>query len=118
MGRQLHQMQINIIQTSVTDIDVDNSQVLKYAPLGLEKYAANKSYEPIIGKINRATGQTVVKEIYKINVTFGETNCAKGQKTNCALKPNAESENCTIEVLLYLCNDGDDEDSKVTVTCP
>ncbi|XP_043481979.1 uncharacterized protein LOC122511039 [Leptopilina heterotoma] len=104
------------IQTGVTDIDVDNSKILMYASLGLEKYAANKSYKPVIGKINSATGETVAQKIYKINVTFGETNCAKGQKTNCAQKPNAESENCTIAVSTYLC--AKEDRTKVTVTCP
>lgn len=98
-----------------TKIDVNSKDVQNYTSLGLEEYAKDKSYEPTIVKINSATEQIVAGSLYKINVTFGETNCVKGQKTNCALKQNGETQNCIVEVLSqpWL----DNGHPKVTVTC-
>ncbi|XP_051155610.1 uncharacterized protein LOC127278110 [Leptopilina boulardi] len=76
-----------------------NGYTIKYnAEIGLEEYSQNlkKSYEPVIKRIINGTQQYYLG--YKVNVEFGESNCTKGQKINCVLKQNGESEKCTVIV--------------------
>lgn len=97
-------------------MDVDDSLIKNYVQSGLEKYATEKSNEPFISKIHSATSQTVAVKLYKMNVTFGETNCAKKPINPCELRKDVEFKNCSIEVKTYPCNE--DISTKVSVTCP
>lgn len=108
-------LQLPTVPKVETSLNVNDADVQQFARFGLKKYAANKSYEPMIVKINSATLKFVKGNFYKINVTFGETNCAKGQKKNCVLNKNAKTENCIIEALAQLwVNNGY---PTITVTC-
>ncbi|XP_043481981.1 uncharacterized protein LOC122511040 [Leptopilina heterotoma] len=99
---------------SETEFKVNHPYIEQFAHRGLAKYAMDKSYKPIIVKINSARVQHVAGLLFKINVTFGETNCAKGQETNCELKENGKSETCIVEALSQTWID----QAKITVICP
>ncbi|XP_051155609.1 uncharacterized protein LOC127278109 [Leptopilina boulardi] len=82
--------------TPLDVLNVNGLEIKEKTKIGLEKYSQNlqKSYEPVIKRIISGTYHYFFG--YIINVEFGESNCTKGQKTNCVLKQNGESEMCTV----------------------
>ncbi|XP_051166625.1 uncharacterized protein LOC127284941 [Leptopilina boulardi] len=81
-------------------IDVNDPDVKRFVNMALNNYSENlkKEYEPIVVNINDASVQIVSGKLYKIKVTFGESNCARGIKENCLAKTNGELEECLLKV--------------------
>ncbi|XP_015584817.1 uncharacterized protein LOC107262789 [Cephus cinctus] len=88
------------IPGGVNSISVSDPEVVKYASMGLQKFSANSEgpNEPILVEIQEASVQVVAGNLYKIKVKLGTSNCPKGTKNNCALKPDSETKICLIKV--------------------
>ncbi|XP_051169023.1 cystatin-C-like [Leptopilina boulardi] len=90
---------IQSIPGGINRIDVYQSDILKYIDLARKEYSQTmeKTYEPVIIEVRKATTQVVRGIIYRIDLTFAASVCKTGIK-NCPASFEGKVDKCTFEV--------------------